>query len=76
MNTFNKSAPQEPINPTPGMGGLMTAFNQVLGQSQGAQTPANSSSEYFDSFDPSLATLQKFVGKNVLITGATGGIGS
>lgn len=32
--------------------------------------------QYFNSFEPSLQYLEKFTGKNVLITGSTGGIGS
>jgi FlaA1/EpsC-like NDP-sugar epimerase len=49
----------------------------VLGKAFGdtVQTSQNVD-EYFRSFEPSIPYLQKFAGKNILVTGASGGIGS
>jgi len=77
VSQFNKSLPQEPIDPTPGVQGMFQAFNSILNAAVGndAQRIPNATEEYLDAFEPSLQFLKKFEGKNVLITGATGGIG-
>lgn len=72
MASFNKSEPQEPINPTPGVRGVLSVIGSVFGDS----TSGQATDDYFKSFEPSLQFMKKFAGKNILITGATGGIGS
>lgn len=47
-----------------------------MGGAETAQPSTSKTEEFFEAFEPSLNFIQRFEGKNVLITGATGGIGS
>lgn len=82
VQNFNKSDPCEPINPSGGVQSMFSAFGKIAGEALGVQTGPGGQMqgmgdiEYFESFESSLPFIKKFVGKNVLITGATGGIGS
>lgn len=53
--------------------GLGAFFGQTIGLEVG---PSKKDDEVLLSYDPSLGHIEKFEGKNVLITGATGGIGN
>jgi len=53
VSQFNKSEPQEPINPTPGVAGMLSVINSVFGETARA-APTD---EYFRSFEPSLNFL-------------------
>jgi 3-oxoacyl-ACP reductase-like protein len=70
FNNNFKSVPQEPLGPAPTNNGILANLNQFFTDKVSKQAFD------FAAYDPSIDFLKKFTGKNVLITGATGGIGS
>lgn len=58
---------------------MFSVFGKIATEALGVQTGPQGTVggvEYFEAFEPSLPFIKKFIGKNILITGATGGIGS
>lgn len=57
---------------------MLVGIGAFFGQQMGleVETRKKVDDEVLLSYDPSLGHIEKFEGKNVLITGATGGIGN